>query len=204
MRRVIPKKLKISVYNAIVNSQLSYAIPVWGSFATGDSLRPLFLLQKRALRNLFCIRREPKHVKGHTKSTFNEHRILTVYNVYNYMTILHLAKIIALSEPIFLCKLLKLEDKDDRSTRIYQPNFKLSHYQNNFCYQAPKYWNNMCSHATCCKHITTAPSLNCQKSRLKDLFIKVQSYGDDIEWLNANKSLELYLSAIKFDPYCKT
>ena len=110
MRRVIPKKLKISVYNAIVNSQLSYAIPVWGSFATGDSLRPLFLLQKRALRNLFCIRRESKHVKGHTKSTFNEHRILTVYNVYNYMTILHLAKIIALSEPIFLCKLLKLED----------------------------------------------------------------------------------------------
>ena len=53
MRRIIPKDLKISVYNAIVNSQLSYAIPVWGGFATNDSLKPLFIVQKRHLEISF-------------------------------------------------------------------------------------------------------------------------------------------------------
>ena len=204
MRKVLPKKLKISVYNAIVNSQLSYAIPVWGGFANHDSLRPLFVLQKKALRNLFCIKRESKHVPGHTKSSFNHYRILTVYNIYNYMTILHIAKIIALREPEFLCRLLQLDPVNGRSSRIYQPKLNLSHYQNNFCYQGPKNWNIICSSDSCCKHITTAPSINCQKSRLKNLFLKVQSYGDKIEWLPLNKSLDLYLTAVKFDPYYKS
>ncbi len=203
MRKVIPKKLKVSAYNAIVNSQLSYAIPVWGAFASNDSLRPLFLLQKRALRNLFCIKRESKHIQGHTKSTFNQNRILTVYNTYNYMTILHLAKLIALRQPDFLCKLLKINPLENRSKRVYQPKLNLNHYQNNFCYQGPKYWNNMCSSVTCCKHIALAPSLDCQKSRLKKLFIKIQSYGDEVEWLPSNKSLELYLTAVRSDPYSK-
>ena len=47
MRNVIPKNLKVSVYNAIVNSQFSYAISVWGGYATSDSLKPIFLLQKK-------------------------------------------------------------------------------------------------------------------------------------------------------------
>ncbi len=32
MRKVIPRKLKNSVYNCIVNSQLSYGISVWGAY----------------------------------------------------------------------------------------------------------------------------------------------------------------------------
>ena len=204
MRNVIPKKLKVSVYNAIVNSQLTYAIPVWGSFSkNNDSLRHLFLLQKRALRNLFAIKRESKHVRGHTKSTFNKYKILTVYNLYNYMTLLHLAKLIRLQEPTFLCKLLKLDVTGYRNNRIYQPNFTLNHYQNNFCYNGPKLWNNMSASPTCCESITLAPTLNCQKSRLKDLFCKVQNYGDEVEWLQINKSLDLYLTSVKQDPYCK-
>ncbi len=204
MRNVIPKKLKTSVYNAIVNSQLSYAIPVWGSFAKNDSLRPIFLLQKRALRNLFCIKRESKHIQGHTKSTFNMLGILTVYNVYNYMTLLHLVKIIRLREPILLCNLLRLEFTDIRRNRLYIPNFKLSHYQNNFCYQAPKYWNSLCSSTTYCNSITLAPSLNCQKTRLKKLFLKMQSYGDELQWTNLNRFLDPYLKAVKLDPYLTT
>ena len=200
MRRVIPKNLKTSVYNAIVNSQFSYAIPVWGGFSTCDSLKPIFLLQKRALRNLFCIRRESKHIKGHTKTAFIKYNILTVYNVYTYMTVLHLAKLIRLQEPLFLCELMRLNLSESRNNRIYQPNFNLKHYQNNFCYLAPKIWNIMCSSPTFCDAITTAPSLNCQKSRLKSLLLKVQSYGDEIEWFNLNKSLELYLIAVKHEP----
>ena len=70
MRKVIPKKMKSSVYNALVNSQLPYAISVWGGNASGDRLQPLFTLQKRALRNLYGLRRVSKHIKAHTKLIF--------------------------------------------------------------------------------------------------------------------------------------
>ena len=201
MRKVIPKKLKISVYNALVNSQLSYAIPIWGGFSSHDALRPLFLLQKIALRNLFSIKRESKHVKGHTKRKFNELGILTVYNVYNYATLLHLAKLIILREPLFLCNLLRLTLSEYPSNRIFQPCFKLTHYQNNFCYQGPKLWNTLCSSPSNCSSITLAPSINALKSRLKNLLCKVQAYGHEIEWLKINKCLDLYLTAVKRDPY---
>ena len=74
-------------------------------FKTQDSLKPLFVLQKRALRNLFSIKRESKYVKGHTKSKFNELSILTVYNLYNYATLLHLIKLLYLKKPMYLYEL---------------------------------------------------------------------------------------------------
>lgn len=200
MRNVIPKNLKVSVYNAIVNSQFSYAISVWGGYATSDSLQPIFLLQKKSLRNLFCIKKESKYIRGHTKSTFLKHRILTVYNIYNYMTLLQLAKLIRLKEPLILCDLMKLTSAENRNNRIYLPKLNLSHYQNNFCYQAPKLWNILCSSPKYSNSITLAPSLNCQKSRIKSLLLKVQSYGNDSDWIRINKSLELFLNAMKHNP----
>ena len=168
MRKVLPKKLRISVYNAIVNSQLSYAIPVWGGFDSCDSLKSLFILQKQALRNLFSIRRESKHVKGHTKEKFNELRILTVYNIYNYATLLHLVKLKMLKEPAYLYDLLGLQNvTNERKNRVNLPNLKLKHYQNNFFYQAPKLWNSICSSQSHCDSLPNAPTLNCLKTRLK-------------------------------------
>ena len=46
-----PKISKI----AILNSQFSYAISVWGGLANDNKSKQLFYLQKIALRNLFCV-----------------------------------------------------------------------------------------------------------------------------------------------------
>ena len=75
MRKVIPTSLTTSVYNALVNSQLSYAISVWGADESGNKLKPLFTIQKRCLRNLFGIKNDSKYIRGHTKNTFNENKI---------------------------------------------------------------------------------------------------------------------------------
>ena len=202
MRKVIPKNLQVSVYNAIINSQLSYAIAVWGAFKTQDSLKPLFVLQKRALRNLFSIKRESKYVKGHTKSKFNELSILTVYNLYNYATLLHLIKLLYLKKPMYLYELLGLHNITEvKRSRITPPNLKLSHYQNNFCYQAIKLWNNLCSSPSQCELITSAPTLSCLKSRLKNFIRRAQLFGDVNSWSPINNSLELYLEELKNNPY---
>lgn len=200
MRTVLPKKLKNSVYNAIVNSQMSYAITVWGGTVTSDSLKKLFLLQKRALRNLFCVKRVSKHIKGHTKNVFFDNNILTVYNMYNYMTILEIGKVLRIGEPTYLCEVLNLNSRENtRNNRLHLPKFTRNHYQNNFCYQAPKLWNLIASKALDCKFITWAPTISAMKSRLKKFLLQIQSYGtdkNDLNWYDSNKSISKYLAAI--------
>ena len=202
MRKVIPKNMRTSIYNAIVNSQLSYAIPVWGGFDSNDSLYNLFILQKKALRNLFAIRRESRFVRGHTKPVFGQFNILTVYNIYSYMTVLHLTKLIYLKEPPYLCQLLRIiEPNSTRNNRIYIPNLKLEHYKNNFCYQAPKLWNEICSSPNLCFNVTTSPTMLALKSRLKKLFLSIQEYGDETEWHKSNRILSEFINSSKSDPY---
>ena len=175
---------------------------VWGGFDSHDSLHQIFLLQKRALRNLFRIRRTSKYIRGHTKPIFGNFNILTVYNVYGYMTTLHLAKLIIGETPPYLYDLLRLGNSSEtRNNRLYQPNLSLDHYMNNFCFQAPKLWNIISSSPSYCENLTTAPSMSCLKSRLKRFFIKMQTYGDENEWHKLNHNVNEFLTTVKSDPY---
>ena len=203
MRKVIPKNLRKSVYNSIVNAQMSYAIPVWGAHTNIDRLKPLFLLQKKALRNLFRIRRVSKYVKGHTKMVFIENEILSVYNIYNYMTVLEIHKLMMFQEPQYLCEILNLEDDNllRRNNRISIPFLKNTHYQNNFCYQAPDLWNLLGANASVCDNVTNSPSLNSMKARLKRFLLKMQTHGQsvesDINWYSFNHSIEAYIKLLR-------
>ena len=184
-----------------------YAITGWGGTVTNNSLNKLFLLQKRALRNLFSVRRVSKHIKGHTKNVFQQNKILTVYNLYNYMTVLEIGKLLRIGEPNYLCEVLKLFPSHlSRNNRLYLPKFIRNHHQNNFCYQGPKLWNLLASKSSYCKDVTSAPTLNAMKSRLKNFLLVMQSYGVnkndfDLNWYDSNKDISKYLSAICKDPY---
>ena len=202
MRKVIPSNMKTSVYNAMVNSQLSYAIAVWGAYDNNKSLlHPLFMLQKTALRNLFGICRVSKHVRGHTKEAFGKFKILNVYNLYCYMTTLHLAKLMFIKEPLYLCELLRINNENNtRNNRIYIPSLSLQHYKNNFCYQAPKIWNMLCSSPDLCNNITSVKTLSALKTRMKKLLLTIQSSGDKTEWEKSNFNISDYLAMCKSKP----
>ena len=182
---------------------MSYAISVWGAHTNVDRLKPLFLLQKKALRNLFRIRRVSKYVKGHTKMVFIENKILSVYNIYNYMTVLEIHKLMMFQEPQYLCEILNLEDDNllRRNNRISIPFFKNTHYQNNFCYQAPDLWNFLGANASVCDNVTNSPSLNSMKARLKRFLLKMQTHGQsvesDINWYSFNHSIEAYIKLLR-------
>ena len=118
------------------------------------------------------------------------------------MTILNLAKLIFLKEPSYLCQLLRiLEPINSRNNRIYLPSLTLEHYKNNFCYQVPKIWNAISSSADRCKNVTSSPTMLTLKSRLKQLFLTIQSFGDETEWNKSNRNLNEYLISSKLDPY---
>ena len=74
----------LSVYYALVNSQLMYGISIWGSGGSISNLCCLFSAQKKCLRSLFRVKRISILCPGHTKSTFTAYNILTVHNLYFY------------------------------------------------------------------------------------------------------------------------
>ena len=134
MRCIITKNLRSSVYNALVNSHLSYGISVWGSSASQTKLNNLFVLQKKAIRNLFGIKKESKNIKGHIK----QNKILTVHNLASYFTITCISKVRLQKSPKYLYELLSI---DDTTPRILLPLPNSSRLQNNFLFYGPKIWN---------------------------------------------------------------
>lgn len=198
MRKSLPAKMRNSVFNALVNSQISYAITVWGGTVTSDVLKPLFLLQKQGIRNIFSIKRESVFVKGHTKSTFESNGILTVYNIYNYNVIMDTLKLIRGNDPKYFRKLLRLDDlRAESRNRIFVPNFKTSTYQNSFCYQGPKLWNLLCQNPTLCSKITNCATIQSGKHWLKKFLKQIQAQGNSSEWTDSNRDIDSYLMAVK-------
>ena len=189
--------MKTSVYNALVNSHLTYAISVWGADPTGNKLQSLFKIQKSCLRSFYNIKRASNHIKGHTKKTFNSNNILTVNNMYHYFTIIEVQKLIVLKSPSYLYSLIKI---DDTNIRLHLPNLKTSHYQINFMFQGPKIWNLITS-----KYQTLLDSISIKsfKHKLKSILINIQSYGDEHTWNKSNTCLENYFVQARIDPYHK-
>ena len=204
MRKILPTTLKNTVYNSAVNSLLTYAFSVWGAYSNVDRLKQIFLFQKIALRNLFGVKRVSKHVKGHTKPTFKQQSIMTVYSIYNYMSILCLNKLIIFEEPSYLHEILRLKLQGTlRNRRIYVPLLKLKHYQNNFSFQAPKTWNFIGLNSSLYNNVLHAPSVNSMKCRLKSFLLNIPSHGqhvNDHNWSKSYSCIEVYVNMIKSKP----
>ena len=197
MRRIITKNLRSSVYNALVNSYLSYGISVWGSSASQSKLNNLFVLQKKAIRNIFGIKKESKNVKGHTKQTFNDNKILTVHNLASYFTVTCISKVRLQKTPTYLYELLSI---DNTIPRILLPLLNSSHFQNNFLFYGPKIWNQILPFIKD-KNYNMPTTFYQHKNRFKKFLIKMQSYGSDTEWSDVNFDVEKYLVSIRHDPY---
>ena len=96
------------------------------------------------------------------------------------MTVLNIGKLLKLGKPTLLCHVLRLDGRihqSQRNNRLYLPKFQCNHYQNSFCFQAPKLWNLLASSPSICDNITNAPTINALKSRLKKFLLKMQVYG---------------------------
>ena len=199
MRRIINSGLRKSVYNALVNSHISYGISVWGSGASEKKLKPIFILQKKCLRNLFKIKRESKLIKGHTKLTFNENKILTVHNLYNYFTLTSIAKIRMSGNPEYMYNLLKMNIQN-LSQRMYLPFLSTTHYQNNFLYQGPKLWNFILPFIKD-KNLNLPQTIALFRIKVKRFLCEMQSYGTNDDWSIENFCMEEFIKKSKIDPY---
>ena len=54
IKRIVPEKVKLYVYNSLFKSQISYCLEVWGGGVSSSKLRPIFMIQKNAKEILFA------------------------------------------------------------------------------------------------------------------------------------------------------
>ena len=79
IKRIVPEKVKLYVYNSLFKSQISYCLEVWGGGVSSSKLRPIFMIQKKCIRNIVC-----ETFKAHTGAIFKKLEILKVPDLVKF------------------------------------------------------------------------------------------------------------------------
>ena len=159
----IPKSQYNNIYHSLFMSHLVYGISAWGGVAK-YKLDKIFSIQKRCIRLLFgnklsydhkdyyetCARVrtydehcEPKeYCLEHTKPLFNEHKLLTVHNLYYKHVLLETFKILKYRAPFSLYDVYNTtENKYKAGVVLSRPNVKLKVSEHNYVYKSSVLWN---------------------------------------------------------------
>ena len=191
----IPNTLHKTLYHTLFESHMGYAITVWGGLST-NQLKSVFTVQKHCLRVLFgdkeayldkyktsarCRAVESQilgrefYEKEHTKPLFNNHRIMTVHNLYKYQIITGLYNILKSRTPLSVYNCFNISRrKENRLLSPFPSKF--------FVYNASSLWNIFrgCPEGSgitdCSKGVSNI------KSKLRALIFRRQKMGDPDEW----------------------
>ena len=79
-----PTSILKSTYNTLILPNISYCILSWGS-----QIDELFLLQKRAIRNI-----SKSNFRAHTEPLFKEHNLLKVNDIYHMAILKFYSKLV--------------------------------------------------------------------------------------------------------------
>ena len=167
IRKFIPAKESMKLYDALFKSHLSYCISCWGGISQ-YKLSTLFSMQKRCVRLLFgniptfdhasyyetCARArsydenmgERDYSLEHTKPLFNKHKILILHHLYVQHTFIELFKIMKFKVPISLFNAFPCQPggrMKNTSLRLELPKVGLDLSKNNFIFKSVTLWNSL-------------------------------------------------------------
>ena len=201
----IPKACHKSLYHTLFESHLTYGISVWGNTSTAN-IDTLFQLQKRCPRILFgdhekfldkfCTAARTRkfgsqildatfYSREHTKPLFCKNNILTIHNLYTYLTCTEFMKIVKFNAPTSLAKIITLSSRNNKNL-VSLPKNKNRH----FLYNASIIWNLSINRVGIPKiHEISA---NVFKSKLKHFPIVNQSNGNGYIWSDHNTKYHLF------------
>ena len=199
----IPKVLFKPIFNALINSHISYEITVWGGPRT--VIDKVFTVQKKCLRSLFHIARKRKRNNklffGHTKNIFNNNGFLTVHNLYNYFILIEAFKGLAGCVPTsFQASCIKLYKLNHH--RLLSKYCAISHFNDNFHVKLATIWNAFYS----TNNIKTISPLKLKlfKRLAKKFILSMQSTMDQSDWNPINHDILHYCTHIKKQAYASS
>ena len=79
-----PTSILKSIYNTLILPNINYCILSWGS-----QIDKLFLLQKRAIRNI-----SKSNFMAHSEPSFKEHNLLKVHDIYHMAILKFYSKLV--------------------------------------------------------------------------------------------------------------
>ena len=170
---------------ALVQPYLIYCTSIWGSEHRTEIIDKLFKLQKKCIRIVTNCTSKVNGMFQHTKPLFGKMQVLTIFNIYHYMSALEAMKIINSKSPPVLYSLYEISE---RSKRLILPKFSLTRLMNkSFIYKSSKLLNNLITQNI--KYYELP--LPIFKTRLKRhlLFLQSVSRAGDSSWLPCNHDL---------------
>ena len=135
----VPEKILRSLYFSLIQPYLIYCLPIWGSNHNCTEFNDIFVIQKRAIRIITNRTIKIDKQYQHTKPLFQKTNILTVQNLYFYLTSNECRKLIMCRLPV---QVYNFYDVSPRSNRLLLPLYKHSKLaQLSFIYNSTKIIN---------------------------------------------------------------
>ena len=141
VKHILPKRVKIQIYHANIQSHLNYALNVWGPMLRAKDLKDLKIQQNKAIRNIFNLGPRIRLLPFYKKA-----QILTIEDVIQ----LSLAKIsFRYVNDILPIRITNLFDFVDHAYMTRNRNFirvrhhTLQLYNRSYLGQAPNIWLNL-------------------------------------------------------------
>ena len=191
MKGILPQKAMLTLYHSFIQSHLNYCSLIWG-LGSKNSLKSLFTCQKKAIRALipgyvnYYYNRATEEPPKHTKQTFTELKILTVYTVIlkNLMLFMYKNKYLTSLIPIAITNLFG-NNTQGQSAEIFSE--RLITQVNSIFVKGERLYNEICLESEEANSpLPTSVSAGSFKNRLKVYLITLQSQGNSIEWAPEN------------------
>ena len=117
----VPLKILRKIYLALIQPYLIYCISLWGSSLHSEKMNKLFILQKKCVRIIAGKTAKESGIFVHTKPIFRNLNILTIFNLYTYITATETAKILLTKSPVNIYNNFQ---NSVRSLRLIIPKFR--------------------------------------------------------------------------------
>ena len=139
----LPLKILKTLYSTLVQPFFVYCMPIWGNNLDSSKFKDLFILQKKAIR---IVTRNTKKIDNrfaHTKPSFNNLKLLTIHNLYYYLTACEARKIIINKSPPLLYEMFFMSLRPTSSTLILPKFRKSGTAKNSFVFNSSKILNTL-------------------------------------------------------------
>ena len=182
---IVPAKVLRQVYISLVQPYIMYCISLWGAVFHQPLMQKLFVLQKKCIR---IVSRKTQKIDmkfQNTKPMFFRLKLMTVFNLFTYVTGCIAMRLINERIPIDIYNRFKISSRSDR---LLYPKFCSSKIKNNsFVLNSSKILNYLYEHDIP-YHLLSTPVF---KKRFKNhlLFVQNLSIIGDHNWLPCNHDI---------------
>ena len=193
MKGILPQKAMLTLYHSFIQSHLNYCSLIWG-MGSKNSIKSLFVCQKKAIRTLipgfvnYYYNKATEEPPKHTKHTFNNHKILTVYSLIlkNLMLFLYKTKYQTYLVPYGIKEMFPGTITEHSETMALSE--RLATEVNSMFVKGKRLYTEVMAEAAEADAVLVLPtlSLGSFKNRLKSYLMVIQSKGGSTEWVPEN------------------